>query len=65
MFVVPFVFIYLSCGEAFYVYLSEDKYYCAKVFNKWIAGSTIESVTNEIDKYNYELIRLYDEHQGR
>jgi len=55
-------FVYISYGEPFYVHQTEEGDYCAMVFDRWIVGSTVESVTVEIDKRCENIIGIYSRH---
>lgn len=62
---MPFSFIYKNFDEPFYVFINDEGVYCAKVFDIWVYGGSVERVIKEIDEYCYELMAKAAEHQGR
>lgn len=61
---MPFVFVYISCGEAFYVYQNDEGYYCANVYGEWMIGESINEVTTAVDYRCYELMQMVKDHGG-
>lgn len=62
---MPFAFIYYNFGESFYVFINDEGFYCAKVFDSWVYGNSIQRVLKEVDDYCYELMETAHRHQGR